>query len=196
MLDQTAILNSAWDHLTTGARDRRHPMHLGVVATVSPSGLPDARTVVLRQADPEQWTVHFHTDWRAPKVTAIRQQPTVVLLFYHPEARIQLRLHTQATLHHEDALSRTIWEQTPTYSRECYLTPHPPSHRAETAPGEPSVDTQLTQEASEAGYVNFTVVRCQIEALDWLHLRAGGHERACFHWQAEQQTWQFHWVHP
>jgi pyridoxine/pyridoxamine 5'-phosphate oxidase len=53
-----------------GRRPAGPPLAHPSLATVSPDGLPDARTVVLREVDPDQERLVFFTDARSPKVAS------------------------------------------------------------------------------------------------------------------------------
>ena len=178
MADIDRVLDMSWDLLRSGVESRKHPMHLGVVATVA-DGKPEARTVVLRRADRDERRVCFHTDRRAPKVSELSEQPAVSLVFYHPEERVQLRLRATAALHHGDEIAREAWRNSLLMSRACYLVKSAPS--AELAGDLPQTGESPpapTEEQVEPGFANFAVVECVVEEIDWLHLQAGEHARA------------------
>lgn len=189
MTHADTILNQSWEMLRAGADDRHHPMHLGVLATIH-QGQPDARTVVLRQADADEGILHFHTDVRAPKSEAIRACPSVALVFYHPEERVQLRIRAEATIHHQDDAAREAWDRSQVMSRACYLVPDAPSSELpnDGIPDPVPYPPSLSEAESEAGFVNFAVVRCIVREIDWLHLHHGEHQRALFRNQDGQ--WQ------
>jgi pyridoxine/pyridoxamine 5'-phosphate oxidase len=66
--DLPAILAHAWTLLVRGGADRKSPVHTPVIASVDEHGLPHARVMVLRKADPAAATLRLHTDARSPKV--------------------------------------------------------------------------------------------------------------------------------
>ena len=70
---------------------------IGTLATVDPTGQPRARTVILRQIDPDGalWIVSSaHSD----KNAQLRQTPAAELVLYLPTSREQFRLFGQATV--------------------------------------------------------------------------------------------------
>ena len=65
--------------LTRGVLDRHAPARHPILATVSPDGRPQARTVVLRAADKTAGTLDTHTDLRSAKGTDLRANPFAAL---------------------------------------------------------------------------------------------------------------------
>ncbi|MFP3387127.1 pyridoxamine 5'-phosphate oxidase family protein, partial [Tritonibacter sp. SIMBA_163] len=53
-----------------GVHDRHAPARHPTLATVSPAGMPQARTVVLRGADKQAATLTLYTDVHSDKVRA------------------------------------------------------------------------------------------------------------------------------
>lgn len=133
--------------------------------------------MVLRLINREQRLAQVHTDRRAAKLDHLRQDPRASLLFYDPEARIQLRLSAIATIHQDDEVAAAAWSRSRRMSRICYA--------AEIAPGAEINDPQsalghLAAAEGETGYENFAVIRFQVNRLEWLSLAASGHRRARF----------------
>lgn len=190
------LLASIWEALQNGASTRTHPLHTGVIATVS-KGIPQARTVVLRKVLPESRTLIFHTDRRSQKISELRQNPNISWLFYDPATRVQLRLSGTATLHHQDSLADTQWQNTKLLSRRCYLSIAPLTTLTKPESGLPEslLTRNPTLEESEAGRENFTVVETHIHTIDWLWLNSSGHQRAKFVWQASGES-VANWVVP
>lgn len=190
------ILAMTWIQLVQGAERSTHPFHLGVLATSGTEG-PSLRTVVLRAVYPEQRVVLCHTDRRSGKLAEIRADERVAWLFYDAKGKVQLRLRGTAAVRADDNLTKSQWQRTQLSARRCYLAVHAPGTPIATPSAElaPPFDTRSpTWAESEQGWEHFAVVACQIEAIDWLHLKARGHQRAQFLWQAAQ--WQASWVAP
>lgn len=173
----------AWSMLADGVACGRAPFHTPVLATAG----PDARTVVLRVADPATRTIACHTDQRSPKVAELQEQDLVVWVFYDPDAKVQVRLRGCATLHHRDEFATARWEASRTGSRLCYQNPLGPG--ADVASPEAALP-----DPDRDGYPNFTVIRCVVDEMDWLYLHALGHRRARFTWQ--DGGWQGSWIAP
>ena len=183
-LDQVPHL--AWEMLKDGAARGRAPFHTPVLANVA-DGQPEARTVVLRIADPDTRELVCHTDQRSPKVSALATSGSVLWVFYDPDAKVQLRLRGPSALHHGDEMAAARWAASRPDSRLCYQNPF--------APGAEVPAPEAAHPDAEAdGYTNFTAIRCSVESFDWLYLDARGHRRAAFEWQ--QGTWLGRWVAP
>jgi pyridoxamine 5'-phosphate oxidase len=159
--------------LAAAAASARHPLHLLTVATINSDGFPAARTVVLREFDPERREVRFHTDRRSPKATQLARDGRVALHWYDPRARLQIRIVAQATLHHLDETARAAWLASQPMSRACYhsaASPGTPLPEFPASPQPPAPD-------DDAALANFAVVRCRFTAVELLALHASGHER-------------------
>ncbi len=176
----------AWAMLADGAASGRAAFHTPVLATLGDRG-PEARTVVLRAAEPDTRVVVCHTDQRSPKVAELDSRPVVAWVFYDREAKIQLRLRGHATLHHRDELAAARWHASRPGSRTCYQNPYAPG----AGVGAPEL---ALPDPDSDGYANFTVVQCTVDDMDWLYLHAAGHRRARFEWRSGR--WHGRWVAP
>lgn len=170
--DLEAILADCWTTLRRAVVDRRHPFRLPTLATTD-HGIPDARTVVLRSADPDTWTIACHTDRRSPKFHQLAQHPQCAWVFYDPNARTQLRINTNASLHTDDTIADAAWAASHPGARDCYRAVRPPST---PAPGPAAPEPDQT----ESGRDRFAVVRARVLSIDWLFLHHAGHRRALF----------------
>jgi pyridoxamine 5'-phosphate oxidase len=61
------------------------------LATVDPSGAPQVRMVLLKQADERGFV--FYTNLESPKAVELRAKPTAALCFYWTTTRRQVRVH-------------------------------------------------------------------------------------------------------
>jgi hypothetical protein len=193
--DLPAILAHAWALLVRGGADRRSPIHTPVVCSVDGEGLPQARVMVLRKADPATATLRFHTDARSPKVAQLDGRPVAVLA-YHAGENIQLRISGVARVNRDGAMVDGIWQQSTLFARRCYL--------AEQAPGTPLPGPasglpawiegqQPTADQIVPARANFAVVMVDVTAIDWLHLANSGHRRALFR---ARDGWAGAWTAP
>ena len=171
-----ALIDEAWARLVAGV-GARHPFHLPVVACLDPAGAVTARTVVLRYASAETWTLGFHTDARGPKARALREQRGVAWVVYDPSCSLQVRADSTASVHVGDEVARAAWEATNHGSRRCYLMGPAPGDRLDRAE-RGDVGTDYSMADTQPAFANFCVVRCQVQRLEWLHLSAQGHRRA------------------
>ncbi|WP_235927598.1 pyridoxamine 5'-phosphate oxidase family protein [Sandarakinorhabdus rubra] len=189
------ILAHAWSLLVRGGADRKSPVHTPVVASVDEHGLPHARVMVLRKADPVSGTLRFHTDARSPKV-AQADGRAVAVLAYHPQEQVQLRISGTARVLADGETVDGIWNQSTLFARRCYL--------AEQAPGTPLPGPssglpawiegqQPTAEQIVPARANFATLWVGVQAIDWLHLANSGHRRAVFR---AADGWAGAWVAP
>ncbi len=177
------VLDEVWEQLVVATQSAKHPFHTAQIGTIDSTGFPQVRTVVLRHVDPPTATLRFNTDIRAPKTAHLRANPRLAWHFYAPELKIQVRMAATATIHHQDALCRTTWEQTALTSRRAYLqNPGPSTPSSIPTSGLPeSLQHRIpTTEEAEPGYQNFSVVLTQALEMDWLYLASSGHRRLHF----------------
>ena len=172
--DLLGTLEHAWGMLVTGAKNRRVPFHLATLASIGSDGRPKVRTVVLRDCDPERRWLRFNTDRRSPKYNQFHANPDAEMLFYDEYEKVQLRLSVRV-----EALSSkeadTIWEATPSYSRECYQVVRAPGSEVTSLE-----DVVFDAVDANGGRDNFSPMRAHIESIEWLYLSAQRHRRARF----------------
>ena len=173
-----AVITDAVRLLCQGASDRKHGMHLPVVAT-SDGAL---RIMVLRAVDPEGPCIRFHTDRRAPKVARIGADPSVSVLAYDKDAGVQLRMRGRGRIETDSAEAKAAWEASTNFARRCYLAPYPPSTAIDgPSPNLPDDvreeepdEERLEAEARE----NFAILKVELDEIDWFSLAHDGHRRA------------------
>ena len=151
------------------------------MATVTPEGRPQARTVVLRSADTAAGTLDIHTDLRSAKVGDVRVTPFAALHVWDASAHLQLRLEVHVIrLTGPDVA--VILAGVPAASRLSYgSTP---------APGQPIGRALDDTKVSDSG--SFVVARLQISTVDALHL-GPNHRRARFD---RHNEWAGAWLAP
>ena len=165
--------------LSHAAGDRHSPMHTPVVGTADAS----VRVMVLREWDADQRVLRFHTDARSPKTDIIETGGVVGVLFYDPEAKIQIRAHGTGKIDRTGPLADAAWSEASNYARRCYLAEAGPGTELDgpgsglpaEVEGEKPTDAQI-RPARE----NFAVLLVDVAKLDWLYLDHEGHRRAIF----------------
>jgi hypothetical protein len=187
------LLTDCWDQLTAAAETGKHGFHLPVLGTLAAepeTNVPELRTVVLRAADADRYTVLAHTDTRSPKAKQIRQHREAAWLFYDRDCKLQVRLAGPTdllTFHPPTSevdveLVRSRWDASTLSSRRCYLAPAAPGTPADQpSPNLPAAfrNTVPQQEAQVApGEDHFAVIRTRAATLDALLLHHAGHRRA------------------
>ena len=164
--------------LKEGASDRRSAFHLPAIATAD----ADARIMVLRAFDEENWILRFNTDARAPKVAAIGEGAPVGALFYDKEAKVQIRCRGIGRIEHYGPTADTAWEEATNFARRCYLGAGPGAVSDEPTSGLPAQfeGVEPSDEELEPARANFAVLLLTVEEADWFYLSNDGHVRAQF----------------
>lgn len=91
------MLETVWQHIGRGTKDRHHPARHPTLATIGPAG-PEMRTLVLRAASRAEGTLEFHTDAASPKADHIARNPNVAIHIWIPKANLQIRARATAQL--------------------------------------------------------------------------------------------------
>ena len=187
------VLNGVWKMLERGATHSHDPFHWPVLGTTGKDGC-NLRTVILRRFILPDRILVCHTDARAMKVQEIGDCSKVGWLFYHPKKKVQLRISGQATCHTDDQLAHDQWAATRIRSRLDYAASDPPGTPVDR-PSSGLADFLLkktpTLLESERSRKNFMAISCRIDSIDWLMLRALGHQRGRFDWDENglRATW-------
>lgn len=168
-----------WAELVRASRDRHHGWRLPVLATVDAQGAPQARTVVLRAADPGSGELLCYTDRRSPKVAHLRADGRGVLVFWCARLSWQLRAQVRIEVEDEGPRVQAAWGRVAGQpGARDYLAPVPPG----TAVSQP-----VPQGVPDASH-HLAVLSARVEALDWLELdRRHGPRRAAVDAQARAQ---------
>jgi pyridoxine/pyridoxamine 5'-phosphate oxidase len=191
------ILKKIWKHLDLGMLEREHPFHTPVFGTIC-DGAPHLRVVVLRRfwrKNPRGLVFHAHAG--SPKIAEVKNNPKVSWLFYHPQERFQVRIKGTATIHTEGELHEEQWLATEFFSRRCYVGEAPSRISEKPTSGLPEdlAERAPTEEESEAGRANFTVIFSTIDEVDCLELNVKGHRRSLFVWMAAGEL-ETRWLTP
>jgi len=158
-----------WHELQRAVGERDHEWRTPVLAGVDAFGLPQARTVVLRQADPNTGTLQVYTDSRSPKVAELLGRPDAVLVFWSRRLRWQLRARVTVQVHTVGEQVEAAWEQvSQTAAAADYLAP--------AAPGSVFASGAHRDHALH----HLAVLLARIESFDWLELAREGHRRVRF----------------
>lgn len=173
------------ERLSHAASDRHSAMHTPVVATAD----ADARVMVLREFDADNWRLRFHTDARAPKSENIADGSPVGVLFYDREAKIQIRCRGTGRIEGAGPIADRAWQESTPFARRCYLGAAPGETRQEPSSGLPEwiEGKQPDEEQLAPARQNFAVLIIEIQSADWYFLTNEGHRRALF--EAGEGRW-------
>lgn len=179
-----------WQELRSACSQRDHDWRSATLATVGLDGGPQARTVILREADEAAGQLVFFTDRRSPKVAELGREPRACLVFWSRRLRWQLRVRAQVSLEFDgNAVEATWLRLRDSAAAGDYLAPAAPGTRlavtgdAERAnPAEPFNSALHAIPADHAKLANhqLCIARAVIDTIDWLELDAAGHRRAIF----------------
>jgi len=174
------ILDNIKQLLSIGAQDRNHAFHTPIFSNNADNKSINSRVVVLRKFNEQDLKLSFNTDYRSPKIIDLKKNNVSNFVFYDSKIKIQLRIKTITSIHHNDNVAKEEWRQTRLFSRKCYLTQKAPG--SITAIPEDGISRHLKridplQPESEMGYKNFTVITNLIQEIDWLYLASSGHRR-------------------
>jgi len=174
-----------WKELGRASLDRHHEWRTPVLACADADGLPDARTVVLRQVDAVVGQLTFYTDSRSPKVAQLQAQASAVLVFWSARLSWQLRVRVACTVITSGPEVEALWQGvSQSAAAGDYLSPRPPG--AMLSPGSGTADTANANAPAHS----FALLRAQVLQMDWLELSRDGHRRA----QLGANTWD--WITP
>lgn len=164
-----AALTATWRSLVE-ATTQRTPNTLAAVATVTPSGAPRLRSVILRACDPEAGTVAFATDSRSAKVAEITAEPRVAMTFWDDGTGVQIRLEGRATPA-DTGERRRRWAALGAHTRRGFGSPSDPGQPL--APGEepPGPDDE------DRWSGRFAWIEVRVERIDRLDISTDPHER-------------------
>jgi len=163
---------SLWQELVRAAAERDHGWRIGVLATAD-GDVPDARSVVLREAQPATRSLLIYTDSRSPKVSQIGRQPAAVLVLWSKALSWQLRLRLRLDVSVDGLAVSSRWARLKlTPSAQDYLSPLPPGTTLD-----PSQPTPPPQRQSRG---HFAVLAAEVLSVDWLELGDEGQRRSVF----------------
>jgi hypothetical protein len=176
-----------WKELGRASLDRHHEWRTPVLASADADGVPDARTVVLRQVDAVAGQLTFYTDSRSPKVAQLQAQASAMLVFWSARLSWQLRVRVACSVITAGPEVDALWQGVKqSAAAGDYLSPLPPG--AVLSPGCGPADAANAN--APAPTHSFAVLRAQVLQMDWLELSRDGHRRA----QLSASTWE--WLTP
>ncbi len=181
-----------WKALAAGAGPQRSPLTMWQAATNgigAAAGMPQVRTVVLRDADQQGDTVSFHTDMRSAKVAELRADPRIAMTGLDLGNFVQIRLEGRAQICADEAERRAVWNAARPHTLILYRTPFAPG-----TPLDAPEAGHVQEPGSDDGYANFCVIRVVLDKLEYLDISPEGHQRAVF--LRKGDDWHGAWIAP
>lgn len=176
-----AIAAEVWLQLGAAVNDRAHAWRTPVLATTD-GHVADARSVILREAEPLTQQLRVFSDQRSAKVAQLLSHPSGTLVMWSPALAWQLRCRVQLTLEDDGLAVSSRWARVK-------LSPAAQDYLSPLAPGMP-LQTAAAPSHDAVARTNFAVINAQVQAIDWLELHPDGHRRAVFEGAAGR------WVQP
>jgi pyridoxine/pyridoxamine 5'-phosphate oxidase len=170
-----------WKRLVRGVNDRRAAGRHPTIATVDDQGMPQARTVVLRAADPQAGILRVYTDRHAPKVAEVSARPHAALHIWDKDAHLQLRILARVAVRTGEPVA-DLWERIPEHARCNYGTLPGPAR---------PIDEGLAYQRVP-NFDDFAVLELTVESMELLHL-GYVHRRARFE---RADDWAGQWLAP
>lgn len=164
-----AVEAAVWRELAAATHDSAHGWRRQVLATRAGEGA-DARTLVLRELDPEARLLLFYTDARSHKAAQVAQHPEGTIVAWCAALSWQLRMRVRLELEVQGLAVSSRWAR-------LALTPGARDYMAPSAPGTP---LEATASPLRAGRTHFALLGATVESIDWLELGDSGHRRASF----------------
>jgi pyridoxamine 5'-phosphate oxidase len=174
-------LDRVWKTLALGVADAAHPARRPTFATISPTGWPEARTVVLRTAHRNAGTISVHTDLYSDKIKSLQRSPRAALHIWDADQDLQIRFQAEVTIQSGDA-TRVLWDKIPDQAQQSYGVKPPPGAPIETA----------LDYIKQPDPATFAVLTCTVVHIDAVYLGAD-HRRASF---SRERHWLGQWLSP
>lgn len=167
------LVMRVWQELTRATKDRHHDWRTPALASIGINGDPQVRTIVLRHADPSQWTLQVYTDSRSPKYQEFIKCGLAQLVFWSKRRRWQLRVSINASVHNDGEIVETAWARMrQSKASKDYLSNQAPGSFIATNNG----DEAYLPNALNHHYLS--VLSFQVISMDWLELGKDSHRRA------------------
>ena len=182
-----------------GATERRSEAHCPTVATLDANGLPSQRVMILRHVNWAARKLRFHTDARSTKTLTLSKRNAASVLFYLPEAKIQLRLNGTISMTTTGDEVDQAWNNATLFARRAYMaTTAPGTVVEEPVSGLPAFieGRQPTEQDITPARENFALLHVEFDTVEWLYLANSGHRRARWRWGLDCENWEGRWLIP
>ncbi|MFS4456829.1 pyridoxamine 5'-phosphate oxidase family protein [Maribacter sp. 2304DJ31-5] len=163
--------------------EKGHPFRYFTLATTGMDNLARLRTVVLRYVSKDLKLI-FYTDKRSKKITHIKENNKVSLLFFHPKKLLQLKIEGKAHIIADENLLKKYWHEVQPNNRKDYTTT--------IAPGNAINDPDHVTYLNDKNY--FCMIEIQPFKIEYLKLKKTDHVRIRF--SNEKNKWNGEFLVP
>lgn len=161
-----SYLKKIYEQLEEAVEEKAHPFRLFTLGTVGLDHMARLRSVVLRKVFPDK-DILFYTDRRSKKVTHIKENNMVGLLFYDPENMVQLKIEGAAKIIRDEESLKTYWGGIAEENRKDYTTA--------TAPGSIVSHPDEVQYLQSKDMDYFCAIRVTPYKIEYLQLQPVKH---------------------
>lgn len=159
-----SYLKIIYEQLNEAARQTTHPFRLCTLGTVGLDRMARLRTVVLRKVFPDK-DLLFFTDRRSKKVTHIKENNLVGLLFYNAKTKVQVKIEGAGQIIRDPDELKEYWDKLGPESRKDYTTA--------SAPGSIVSDPEAVEYLKDNDY--FCAIRITPYKIEYLQLQPVTH---------------------
>lgn len=184
--DLQELLEEIWAFVVRAARVRDNAMTTPIFVTAGPG----ARTISLRQAEPDARALYFHGDRRSGKVAELQANPESIWIAWDSEGKQQFQLRGVTTLHTDDEVAEQLWDQESPDELVFYFKEEAPGTVVEAPTSGVDIDAMSEEEARE----NFMAFRTEVREILWHGLFPEIEMRARFVWNGAEFEGQ--WLIP
>ncbi|MBC9795291.1 pyridoxamine 5'-phosphate oxidase family protein [Sinomicrobium weinanense] len=181
--NQQNMLDSIKNDLLKATRKQRHRFRYFSMATCGLHGHVRQRMLVLREVA-DDFTLTAYTDSRSKKITHIKENSEVSLLFFDPRRFVQISITAKAAIEKDEKTVLALWDQIKPRSRKDYIT--------ELPPGTVIPDPSGLEHQDNVHY--FTVLRLFPEKIEYVKLQKIHHLRILF--VREGNSWSSNYLVP
>lgn len=167
------LVARVWQELIRATKDRHHHWKTPALASMARDSSPQVRTIVLRQANQDGWTLDAFTDLRSAKCEELSHCHKAQLVFWSDRLRWQLRVAVNASVHRDGGLVEQAWVRVgQSKASKDYLSVQ--------APGSEIKHSPFTEALSlnSPNHHHLGVLRFHVTSMDWLALGSEAHCRA------------------
>ncbi|MCM5664077.1 pyridoxamine 5'-phosphate oxidase family protein [Galbibacter mesophilus] len=177
------LFNTAKEALLAAKKDVKHPFRYFTMATIGINNSPRLRTVVLRDVK-EDLTISLFTDRRSKKVTHLKENNNVCLLFFNHNDMLQLKVDGKAFLEEDDKVLKKAWKKMKESGKKDY--------RSAQDPGSKVKDPEMIEYLDTSHH--FAIIHIIPSKIEYLELKKEQHVRALF--SKEDGVWEGSFIVP
>ncbi|WP_291869977.1 pyridoxamine 5'-phosphate oxidase family protein [Maribacter sp.] len=149
--------------------ERNHPLKFCVLSSIDSDNTPHTRIIGVRKVT-NDLKLTLYTDERSNKVSQIKENPNVSLLFYDPNKKMQIKIEGIASIINDQNLLKEKWLKISPEEKKDYSTVDAPGAKMDNP-------TDLTF-LKKKNY--FCIIEIETKSLEYLKLRKENHFKVFF----------------